>query len=123
MANQQNEKTIEDFEARPQNTRGQLHKFVKAMCAEAKGAEVEAILLSQGVVPCVAREWGTEHLRRAKMLKRAVRRKYRKETSAFGKRGQYGRRIISSVVRDGRLVEFHATKGIRSYMIAKEVVV
>ncbi len=123
MANQQNEKIIKDFEDRDTSTRGQIHKFVKAMCVEARGDEVEAILLAQGMAPCVAREWGTAHLRRASMLNRNVERKYRKETSSFGKRGQYGRRIIKSLVRYDRTVEFHATKGLRRYMIAKEAVV
>ena len=122
MANQQNEKIIKDFEEQSKSTRGQLRKFVKAMCEENRGAEVEAILLGKDMTPCVAREWGNAHLKRKSLLNRAFRRKYRKETSAFGKRGQYGRRIISSLVRDGRQVEFHATKGLRSYMIAKEAV-
>ncbi len=123
MANQQNEKIIKDFEDRPKSTRGQLRKFVKAMCEEADGDQVEAILLGKDYAPCVAREWGNAHLKRKSLLKRAFRRKYRKETSAFGPRGQFARRIISSVECDGRTVEFHATKGPRSYMIAKEAVV
>lgn len=120
MANQQNEKIIKDFEDCPKSTRHQLHKFVKAMCVEDRGGEVEAILLGKDMTPCVAREWGNAHLMRKSMLNRAFLRKYRKETSAFGKRGQYGRRIIKSLVRAGRTVEFHATKGLRSYMLAKE---
>ncbi len=114
---QQNKKDIKNFKRRATNTRRQLHQFIKAMCAEAKGAEVEDILLGKGMTPCVAREWGNEHLRRAILLKRAMRRKYRKDTSAYGKRGQYGRRIIASMIRDGRQLEFHATKGHRSYQV------
>ncbi len=123
MANQQNEKIIKDFKHSDTNTRAQLHKFVKAMCAEDRSGEIEDILLGKDMAPCVAREWGNAHLMRKSMLNRAFLRKYRKETSAFGTRGQYGRRIIKSLVRYGRTVEFHATKGLRIYMIAKEAVV
>ena len=115
MPEQLNKKIIKNFKRRVVNTRRQLHQFIKAMCAEAKGAEVEDILLGKGMTPCVAREWGSEHLRRANLLKRVMRRKYRKKTSAFGNCGQYGRRIISSKIRNGRHLEFHATKGHRSY--------
>ena len=115
--NQQDKKIIKNFKRRAVNTRRQFHQFIKAMCAEAKGAEVEDILLGKGMTPCAAREWGSEHLRRANLLKRVMRRKYRKDTSAYGKWGQYGSRIIASTIRDGRQLEFHATKGHRSYQV------
>ena len=112
---QSNEKIIRNFKHHHDSTRRQLHDFIKAMCTEAKGDQVEGILLDKGMAPCVAREWGTEHLRRAALLKRVMVRKYRKDTSAFGKRGQDCRRIVASSMYEGRLLEFHATKGMRSY--------
>jgi hypothetical protein len=113
MADQQNDKIIKNFKRRDVNTRRQLHDFINAMCEEAKGGEIEAILLGKGMMPCVAREWGNEHRRRDYLLQQAIKRKYRKETSSFGKRGQDYRRIIASTIRKGRLLEFHATKGLR----------
>ena len=118
MPNQSNEKIIKNFKRRAASTRRQLHQFIKAMCNEAKGGEIEDVLLGQGMSPCVARELGNEHRRRDHILKRNIDRKYRKETSAFGKRGQSYRRIIASMIRKGRRMEFHATKGLRSYRVA-----
>ncbi len=117
MANQQNEKIIKNFKRRAASTRRQLHQFVKAMCDETKGDKVEAILLGKGMAPCVAREWGNQYCMRASLPKRVLDRKYRKETSAYGKRGQYGRRIVASSVCEGKQLEFHATKGPRSYRV------
>lgn len=34
-------------------------------------------------------------------------------------RGQHGRRILSTFVRDGHQYELHATKGIRRYLLSK----
>ncbi len=119
---QENEKTIKNFKRRGTSTRRQLHVFVKAMCEEVKGAEVEAILLDKGMDPCVAREWGSEHRRRDILLKRALDKKYRKETSSFGNRGQDFRRIIASFIRNGRRFEFHATKGMRDYTSAPALI-
>lgn len=117
MADQSNEKIIKNFKSRATSTRLQLHQFIKAMCNEAKGGEIEDILLDQGMAPCVAREWGNEHRRRDHILKRNIDHKYRKETSSFGKRWQDYRRIIASIIRNGRRLEFHATKGLRSYKV------
>lgn len=117
MADQRNEKIIKNFKRRDNSTRRQLHEFIKAMCEEAKGAEIEALLLGKNMAPCVAREWGNEHRRRDHLLKRAVDRKYHKETSTFGKRGQNYRRIIWSKIRNGRRMEFHTTKGLRTYRV------
>ena len=117
MSDQSNEKIIKNFKRRAASTRRQLHQFIKAMCNEAKGGEIEDVLLSQGMAPCVACEWGNEHRRRDHMLKRNIDSKYRKETSAFGKSGQNYRRIIASIIRNGRRIEFHATKGLRSYRV------
>ena len=114
---QQDKKTLKNFKRRATNTRRQLHQFINAMCAEAKGTEVEDILLGKSMTPCVAREWGSEHTRRAHLLNRTMRSKYRKDTSAYGPRGQNYRRIIKSIIRDGRHLEFHATKGPRSYQV------
>ena len=113
MVDQRNDKIIKNFKRRDVSTRRQLHEFVNAMCEEAKGGEIEAILLSKDMMPCVAREWGNEHRRRDYLLQQAINRKYRKETSSFGKRGQACRRIIASKIRKGRRLEFHATKGLR----------
>ena len=116
MADQSNVKIIKNFKRRATSTRKQLHQFVKAMCDDAYGDEIESILLDKGFAACIAREWGTEHLRRRHMLKLNVERKFRKETSPFGKRGQECRRINATVIRDdGRRLEFHATKGPRLY--------
>ncbi len=121
MADQRNQKIIKNFKRHSTNTRSQLHQFIKAMSAEARGGEVEDILLSKGMTPCVAREWGNAHRIKDALLKRTMARKYRKETSSFGKRGQSYRRIIKSGVKDGRMFEFHATKGLRTYYIPKEI--
>ena len=112
-----NQKIIKNFKGRVINTRHQLHEFVKAMCNEAKGGDIESILLGTGMAPCVARAWGSEHIRQADLLKRNINRKYRKETSAFGRQRQNYRRIISSTLKDERHIEFHATKGTRSYQV------
>ncbi len=117
MTNQTNEKIIKNFKRRATNTRRQLHQFIKAMCNDAKGGEIEDILLDKGMTFCVAREWGNEHWRRDRLLKRNIDCKYRKETSTFGKRGQSYRRIIASMICAGRRFEFHATKGGRSYRV------
>lgn len=118
MIDATNEQVIEEFKARDASTRRQIHVFVKVMGVEARGAEVEAILLGQGVATCVAREWGNAYLMREFMLKRANLRKYRKETSAYGKRGQADRSIIATTVYGDRRAEFHATKGRRNFRIA-----
>ncbi len=110
-------KIIKNFIDSERVVRRQIRGFVKAMCEAARGGEVEAILLGKGMAACVARDWGNEHRRRDNILKRAIDHKYRKETSAFGKRGQSGRRIIASTIRLGRSLEFHATKGERDYRI------
>ncbi len=117
MANQINQKTIKNFKRRATNTRRQIRQFVKAMGEEARGGEVEDILLDKGITPCVAREWGNAHRLKDALLKRTMARKYRKETSSFGKRVQSYRRIIKSGAKDGRMFEFHATKGLRTYCI------
>ncbi len=117
MANQINQKTIKNYKRRTISTRRQLHEFVKAMGEEARGGEVEEILLDQGMSPCVAREWGNVHRKKDVLLKRTMARKFRKETSAYGKRGESYRRIINTGVRDGRRFEYHATKGLRTYRI------
>lgn len=112
-----NQKIIKNFKSRDVSTRRQLHEFVKAMCNEGKGDEMENILLDKGMSPCKAREWGNQHIYRANLLKRNINRKYRKETSAFGRQRTNYRRIISSTICDGRVIEFHATKGTRSYQV------
>ena len=112
-----NKKIIKNYKRRSTNTRRQLHQFVKAMGEELRGGEVEEILLSQGMAPCVAREWGNVHRKRDVLLKQALACKFRKETSAYGKRGQPYRRIMKAGVRNGRRFEFHATKGMRTYCI------
>ncbi len=117
MADYSNDKIIDDFKKFGPISRRSVHMFVKAMCIESQGAEVEAILLGHGFAPCVAREWGNEHRNRDKMLKRSIERKYRKETSAYGLRGQNYRSIIASSVSNGRRLEFHATKGPRDYQV------
>ncbi len=117
MSNPLDKKIIKNFKRRTTNTRRQLHEFVKAMIADARGAEVEGILLEQGMAPCVAREWGNAYKMHDALLKRTMARKYRKETSGFGKRGQAYRRIIRAGVKTGRRFEFHATKGMRTYFI------
>ncbi len=117
MTDQRNQKIIKNFKRRITNTRRQLHQFVKAMGEEARGGEVGDILLDKGITPCVAREWGNAHRLKDALLKRTMARKYRKKTSSFGKRGQSYRRIIKSGVKDGRMFEFHATKGLRTYYI------
>ncbi len=117
MADATNEQIIDYFQVKDAPTRRQLHIFIKAMCEEARGAEVEAILLGMDFAPCVAREWGTESKRRAFMLQRSMRRKYRKDTSAYGKRGQADRSIIATTLYGDRRAEFHATKGRRNYAI------
>lgn len=117
MSSQDNKKTIKNYKRRDANTRRQLHQFVKAMGEEARGGEVEDILLEKGIAPCVAREWGNEYKRHDVLLKRVMARKYRKETSGYGKKGQAYRRIIKTSVKSGRRLEFHATKGMRVYRI------
>ena len=112
-----NKKTIKNFIRRTTSTRRQLHQFVKAMGDDARGGEVEDILLDTGMAPCVAREWGNAHRLKDALLTRTMARKYRKETSAYGKRGQPYRRIMKAGVKNGRRFEFHATKGMRSYCI------
>ena len=117
MSNPLDKKIIKNFKRRATNTRRQLHEFVKAMIAEARGAEIEGILLEQGMTPCVAREWGNAYKMHDNLLKRTMARKYRKETSAYGKKGMPYRRIMKSGVKSGRRFEFHATKGKRTYHI------
>ena len=51
--------TIKNFKRRKTSTRGDLHRFIKAMREANKGDQVEAVLLEKGFAPCVAREWGT----------------------------------------------------------------
>lgn len=121
MTDQLNEKIIKNFIASDKPTRRQLHEFVKAMGSEARGGEVEDILLDNGMTTCVAREWGNAHRIKDALLQRTMARKYRKETSAYGKRGQSYRRIIRSGVKDGRRFEFHGAKGLRTYCIPKEI--
>ena len=113
-----NEQIIDEFKARDASTRRQIHVFVKTMGIEARGHEVEAILLGKGLAICAAREWGNAHLMREFMRKRANLRKYRKETSAYGTRGQADRSIIATTVYGNRRAEFHATKGRRNFRIS-----
>ena len=117
MSNELNKSIIKHFKRRTASTRRQLNDFIKAMISEARGAEVEDILLEQGMAPCVAREWGNAYKMHDALLKRVMARKYRKETSAYGKKGMPYRRIIRSGVKTGRRFEFHATKGMRTYHI------
>lgn len=118
MIDATNQQIIDEFKARDASTRRQIHVFVKVMCEEARGHEVEAILLGQGMSTSAAREWGNAHLMQEFMRKRANLRKYRKETSAYGKRGQADRSIIATTVYGNRRAEFHATKGRRNFRIS-----
>ena len=118
MADYSNDKIIDDFKKFGPISRRSVHMFVKAMCIESRGHEVEAILLGKGLAICAAREWGNAHLMREFMRKRANLRKYRKETSAYGTRGQADRSIIATTVYGDRRAEFHATKGRRNFRIS-----
>lgn len=122
--------SIKNFKRRKTSTRVELHQFIKAMREANKGDEVEAILLTKGFAPCVAREWGNAYLLHATLTASAKKKKIRRELSKFGTKGEDYRRIIFSKIRDsvpgfhgifttGRLWELHATKGWRNYQIAK----
>lgn len=82
----------------------------RAKIAEALGVEGE---------PCmpVLLAACAEADRRAALARRRARREERKLKSAFGRRGQYNRRVIARKVEDGQEVLFHATKGPRYYRL------
>lgn len=100
----------------------EISSVVKHFIDIGKPDKVEQFLLDRGVAPCVAREWGNEPARRKHMTDRNQEIKLRKEISLVGKRGDFGRRIVSTAHRFGREIVFHATKGVRTYRIAAEVV-
>lgn len=102
--------------------------IVKHFINEALPNKIEAFLLARGVAPCVAREWAGEPAKRIHATAFRMKKAFRKAASAFGARGAFGRRILSSdtyVSRfwpDGRvtkrIIEQHATKGARTYRLA-----
>ena len=87
---------------------------------QGKPGRVEQFLLDRGIVPCVAREWGNEPARRQHAAAFRLKKITTKALSAFGKRGDFGRRIIKTIHKYGREIVFHATKGYRTYRIAAE---
>ena len=107
--------------------RGHIGFLVKYLIKEGRAVEILANLISKGVTLSVAQEWANEPLRRASLTAKNSRRTLRKETSAFGRRGVYGRRIVWSELVKGdpelrptmlgwdRTFEYHATKGQRGY--------
>ncbi len=98
--------------------RREIFSIMKHFINAGKSGKVEQFLLDRGVTPCVAREWGNEPARRQHAKDFHSAKFITKETSTFGNRGTYGRRIIKTVHRFGREIVLHATKGIRTYRIA-----
>lgn len=82
--------------------------------------QIYRALINRGIMPCVAREYAGEERRATALVARAKRR--RDNRRRIGVRGTDYRRVIVSRPRpegDGhpRIVEYHATKGWRSYRI------
>ncbi len=92
-------------------------RVVQNLIEAGKATQIEGVLLGMRLAPCVAREWANEPGRRAFFQANYQSREVRRAASNFGRRGDFGRRIIKTIVGRQRERQLHATKGWRSFSI------